>query len=675
MVIPSTTAAELEAILGVVVEKTKIKTENIVAYREQVAAAIAARRLPTNPASWSLAQVQDAWETMTPQERTLSPPPQQNQSSGIARVKMEKNELEAQLADMSTTLGVERAAKKEQIHAKQQAEAQLAELKDELKEMRAVVVSQDRKLSARVETNTLKENNTEFESQWANQGVVDGQHLLQENIEQRATIGDLEEQINQLQNSISDLNANAMDGNALIAAANGAKEEAAIAKQAVEGLTGENSNIEEINMNITEQLADTQAELAKCRSQQEKLELELKHMHTDNYTWIIEHAQQLQALRQQQNPAQDSMRSTALATFLGICLGRLTPPPPNGQRFLRERGLGKFLHIQVDVRANAHGRGDPPGHPGCRANLARVHATRCPPQSVLSKYTRAPRALVETALRAIASGKAIETSVELLFFVVVAARLAGLELEMRPALAPLMASTIPPPFRSVIKRFIRKPVNGEELRVICSAQGVVCGRTNVGFMEGTLCLLVKFDRHTLHVVNYTSFTRTGKDEVIEMVVHTVDRRKVGFSATVEGIIRLWANSKSGQDNALCLYTPQSSRSMAVLFDSKTFPRDPNLSNWFYLPTIQRPPSPQLPEQRVDAGPLRFENFLSRYKTVAEPLLCPAGQTLPLHFKKQGVRARSRFNWHLWHEKELAPCTTPTTSLPDLCTGVSKDGPF
>jgi hypothetical protein len=85
MAIPSTTTAELEAILGEVVQKTKVKVESfeqkvaaldgvatlkpdVVAYREEVAA----RRLPTNPASWSLAQVQGAWEARTPQERTLT---------------------------------------------------------------------------------------------------------------------------------------------------------------------------------------------------------------------------------------------------------------------------------------------------------------------------------------------------------------------------------------------------------------------------------------------------------------------------------------------------------------------------------------------------------------------------------------------------------------------------
>lgn len=124
------------------------------------------------------------------------PPPQQDQAGGIARIKREKNDLELQLAQITTALGAERAAKSEEVLAKQQAEAQLEQQKEELKELRAVVVSQDRELlrlqkanqdlthdveSARVEIDTLKENNVELESQWAGKGVLDGQRLLQEN--------------------------------------------------------------------------------------------------------------------------------------------------------------------------------------------------------------------------------------------------------------------------------------------------------------------------------------------------------------------------------------------------------------------------------------------------------------------------------------------------------------
>lgn len=89
LAIQSTTATELSAILGGVVVKTKTKTESfeqkvatlggvaslkteVIAYREEIAAAIAARQLPANPALWTLAQIKGAWETMTPQERTLT---------------------------------------------------------------------------------------------------------------------------------------------------------------------------------------------------------------------------------------------------------------------------------------------------------------------------------------------------------------------------------------------------------------------------------------------------------------------------------------------------------------------------------------------------------------------------------------------------------------------------
>jgi hypothetical protein len=109
----------------------------------------------------------------------------------------------------------------------------------------------------------------------------------------------------------------------------------------------------------------------------------------------------------------------------------------------------------------------------------------------------------------------IRTSGELPFFVVVAARLASLEEEMSPALVPLMTAGTVAAFRSLVGLFMRKPIDGEELRGICSAQGVICGQTNVRFIDGTLCLLVEFDRRTLHVVNYTSFTRTDKNGEIE----------------------------------------------------------------------------------------------------------------------------------------------------------------
>jgi len=63
-----------------------------------------------------------------------------------------------------------------------------------------------------------------------------------------------------------------------------------------------------------------------------------------------------------------------------------------------------------------------------------------------------------------------------------------------PAHVLLMTACAVAAFRSPVGLFMRKPVNGEELRAICSAQGFLCGRTNLGFMEGTLCLLVEFGR-------------------------------------------------------------------------------------------------------------------------------------------------------------------------------------
>lgn len=205
-----------------------------------------------------------------------------------------------------------------------------------------------------------------------------------------------------------------------------------------------------------------------------------------------------------------------LATFLGTYLGRLTPAkwtkvlasldveqvPVQGREPWTFISTSKSMYEPM-----------PTVEATCVAILA--VSTASPEYSplaaslctLLSKYTRVPRVLVEAALKTITSSQLIETSPELLFFVVVAARLANLELQMRPAITPLVASHIPPPFRSIVERFKREPINREELRVMFSALGAICSRTDVGFMEGELCLLAEFDSRKLHVVKHKFFKR------------------------------------------------------------------------------------------------------------------------------------------------------------------------
>lgn len=246
-----------------------------------------------------------------------------------------------------------------------------------------------------------------------------------------------------------------------------------------------------------------------------------------------------------------------LATFLGTYLGRLTPDkwtkvlasldveqvPVQGREPWTFITTSKYIYEPT-----------PTVEATCVAILA--VSTASPEYSplaarlctLLSKYTRVPRVLVEAALKTITSSQLIETSPELLFFVVVAARLANLELQMRPAITSLVASHIPPPFQSMVERFKREPINREELRVMFSALGAICSRTDVGFMEGELCLLAEFDSRKLHVVKHKFFKRARTNMGgggVENVVQTVDsNRKVVFFTTVDGMVRLVTNSKS-----------------------------------------------------------------------------------------------------------------------------------
>lgn len=268
---------------------------------------------------------------------------------------------------MNAVLRTERDAQLMEAREKEEAKAKVSELESQLQSARAAILhlqQENRSLfadvqTARAENEKLQTDKAGLESQWAERQAPWNDNLVQENIDQRVMIEDLQCHIKELMIPGEDLDDNleAEAGDALKDALDAAREEAALAKQEVEALARQkkaleadleaaedesdgqfrdlqqamarSSRLEALHADTEDKLAITQKELTKAHSQLEKLELQLEKMCADHYTRVTEDAEQLRELRselcQRPSPVQDAFRSRVLSKFLGIYLIRIKP--------------------------------------------------------------------------------------------------------------------------------------------------------------------------------------------------------------------------------------------------------------------------------------------------------------------------------------------------------------